>query len=195
MASGGDYETFLQMLTTQMQNQNPLNPMEASDFAVQLATFSGVEQQVQTNRLLESLSTGQEMRDLANWVGMSARTAKGAHFHGSPITVATPTAESAERVELIVRDSAERTVSRMDVPLGDSSVTWSGLTDDGSAMPHGHYTFELTVHPEDGSPTRAPAEVYTRVVEAQRSEQGPMLVLEGGTRVAPGEITALREPG
>ena len=182
MASGGDYETFLQMLTTQMQNQNPLNPMEASDFAVQLATFSGVEQQVQTNRLLESLSTGQEMRDMANWVGMSARTAKGAHFHGSPITVATPTAESAERVELVV-------------PPGDSSVTWSGRTDDGSAMPHGHYTFELTVHPEDGSPTRAPAEVYTRVVEAQRSEQGPRLVLEGGTRVAPGEITALREPG
>ena len=44
--SGGDFETFLKMLTTQIRNQDPLNPMEGSEFAVQLATFSGVEQQV-----------------------------------------------------------------------------------------------------------------------------------------------------
>ena len=41
-----DFQTFLTMLTTQLQNQDPLNPVESSDFAVQLATFSGVEQQV-----------------------------------------------------------------------------------------------------------------------------------------------------
>ena len=48
--SGGDFQTFLKMLTTQIKNQDPLNPMEGSDFAVQLATFSGVEQQVQIGR-------------------------------------------------------------------------------------------------------------------------------------------------
>ena len=48
-----DFETFLRMLTVQMQNQDPLNPIQSSDFAVQLATFSGVEQQVRTNDLLE----------------------------------------------------------------------------------------------------------------------------------------------
>ena len=37
-----DYETFLKMLTVQMQNQDPLNPVESSDFAAQLATFSSV---------------------------------------------------------------------------------------------------------------------------------------------------------
>ena len=40
-----DFETFLKMLTAQMENQDPLNPIESSDYAVQLATFSGVEQQ------------------------------------------------------------------------------------------------------------------------------------------------------
>jgi len=44
-----DFETFLRMLTVQMQNQDPLNPVDSSDYAVQLATFSSVEQQVQTN--------------------------------------------------------------------------------------------------------------------------------------------------
>jgi flagellar basal-body rod modification protein FlgD len=51
-----DFETFLRMLTVQMKNQDPLNPIESSDFAVQLATFSGVEQQVKTNDLLTKLA-------------------------------------------------------------------------------------------------------------------------------------------
>lgn len=49
------FEVFLKMLTTQIKNQDPLNPMENTEFAVQLATFTGVEQQVQTNLLLTQL--------------------------------------------------------------------------------------------------------------------------------------------
>ena len=52
---GNDFNTFLVMLTTQLQNQDPLNPIESSDYAVQLATFSGVEQQVRTNQLLQEI--------------------------------------------------------------------------------------------------------------------------------------------
>ncbi|MFV2001871.1 MAG: flagellar hook capping FlgD N-terminal domain-containing protein, partial [Paracoccaceae bacterium] len=50
-----DFETFLKLLTTQLKNQDPLKPVDSSDFAVQLATFSSVEQQVKTNDLLTSL--------------------------------------------------------------------------------------------------------------------------------------------
>lgn len=50
-----DFETFLRMLTVQMQNQDPLDPVDSSDYAVQLATFSNVERQVQTNDLLREL--------------------------------------------------------------------------------------------------------------------------------------------
>ena len=52
-----DFTTFLKMLTTQMQNQDPLNPIDSTDYAAQLATFSGVEQQVRTNSLLADLGT------------------------------------------------------------------------------------------------------------------------------------------
>ena len=55
-AISSDFETFLKMLTVQMQNQDPLNPVDSSDYAVQLATFSGVEQQAQTNDLLKGLT-------------------------------------------------------------------------------------------------------------------------------------------
>lgn len=51
-----DFDTFLRMLTVQMQNQDPLDPVDSADYAVQLATFSGVEQQVRTNELLTELS-------------------------------------------------------------------------------------------------------------------------------------------
>lgn len=77
-AINSDFETFLIMLTTQMQNQDPLNPIDSSDFAVQLATFSSVEQQVKTNDLLTSLGQQFELMglsQLAGWVGMEARVA------------------------------------------------------------------------------------------------------------------------
>ena len=64
------------MMTVQMENQDPLNPMESSEFAVQLATFSGVEQQIRTNDLLASMIASQTaggLAELANWVGMEAR--------------------------------------------------------------------------------------------------------------------------
>ena len=51
-----DFETFLKMLTAQMENQDPLNPMDSADYAVQLATFSSVEQQVLTNDLLQAMT-------------------------------------------------------------------------------------------------------------------------------------------
>jgi flagellar basal-body rod modification protein FlgD len=54
-----DAVTFLNMLTVQMRNQDPLNPMAPTDFAVQLATFSSVEQQLQTNTLLQSMLSQQ----------------------------------------------------------------------------------------------------------------------------------------
>ena len=71
-----DFETFLRMLTVQLQNQDPLDPIDNSEYAVQLATFSGVEQQVKTNDLLETLGSQlgvMGMSELAGWVGKQAR--------------------------------------------------------------------------------------------------------------------------
>ena len=86
-----DFETFLRMLTVKMENQDPLNPVDSSDYAVQLATFSGVEQQVQTNDLLRSLATqlvSGGMAQMAAWVGKEARAPTAAYFDGGAITLA-----------------------------------------------------------------------------------------------------------
>ena len=91
-----DFETFIKMLTTQAKYQDPLEPIDSSAYAAQLAQFSMVEQQVQSNELLTALTEqlgGSNMAGMANWIGMEARTTAPAYFDGAPITVApsTPT--------------------------------------------------------------------------------------------------------
>jgi hypothetical protein len=87
-----DFQTFLQLLTTQLKNQDPLNPMESTEYATQLATFSGVEQQVRTNELLETLSNGYAtlgLGQLSGWIGMQATAEMPVAFSGAPVTVQT----------------------------------------------------------------------------------------------------------
>jgi flagellar basal-body rod modification protein FlgD len=86
-----DFETFIKMLTTQAKYQDPLEPIDSSEYAAQLAQFSMVEQQVQSNELLAHLTEqlgGSNMAGMANWIGMEARTAAPTYFDGAPITVA-----------------------------------------------------------------------------------------------------------
>ena len=195
-AFGSDFETFLRMLTTQMQNQDPLNPMEATDFAVQLATFSGVEQQVRTNQLLESLAAQQDLTDLANWVGMEARAAVPGWYDGTPLTIATPAPDEATQLELVARDSAGQTASRQEVQPGAESVTWPAQQGPEAATPPmGAYDFELVAHGPDGPISSAPAEVYAPVVEARLEDGATVLQLRGGHVVPAPEVSALRLPG
>ena len=85
-----DFETFLKMLTAQARYQDPLEPIDSTEYAAQLAQFSMVEQQVQTNDTLSALM-GQMgtsgMAALAGWVGMEARVQSPVYFDGQPITV------------------------------------------------------------------------------------------------------------
>ena len=101
-ALSSDFETFLLLLTTQMENQDPLNPIDSADYAVQLATFSGVEQQVRTNDLLEGLAAQMNltgMAELAGWVGMEARASAPVQFGATPLTLYPDPATTAQEAE------------------------------------------------------------------------------------------------
>ncbi len=192
-----DFQTFLKMLTTQMQNQDPLNPMESTDFAVQLATFSGVEQQVQTNQLLQGLSAQMGlfgMTQFASWVGMEARAAAPATFSGDPITLSPNPAARADRAELIVRNAFGTEVDRRSVPISTDPISWSGFAADGSPLPHGSYSFELTSYEGDNLLRTDTVEHYARVTEARSESGGVILVLDGGAKVPASAVTALRRP-
>ncbi|MFC7702624.1 flagellar hook capping FlgD N-terminal domain-containing protein [Plastorhodobacter daqingensis] len=192
-----DFETFLKMLTVQMQNQDPLNPMQSSDFAVQLATFSGVEQQVQTNQLLQGLSSQMGlmgMSQIAGWVGMEVRAAVPAHFNGDPIELTTQIPAIADRSILVVRNEMGTVVEERSIPVTTQTMEWAGFSDGGTPFPSGHYSFEVLNYEGERLIGATAVSTYGRVTEA-RSEGGKvMLVMAGGGRVPVEAVTGLRAP-
>ncbi len=195
-AISSDFETFLKMLTAQMENQDPLNPIDSADYAVQLATFSGVEQQVRTNDLLAAMGTQMQvggLSSLAGWVGMEARAKGPAQFAGSPITISPKANGTADRAELVVRDAAGIEVQRQQIPISSEPIEWAGVGSDGRPVPPGVYSFEIVSEARGEVISRDTPEVYSRVREVRTDGTESLLVLDGGILVRSTDVTALRE--
>lgn len=72
-----DYDTFLQLLITQMKNQDPLQPMDSSEYVAQLATFSNVEQSILTNNKLDALLSATMLSQAGSIIGKTITSADG----------------------------------------------------------------------------------------------------------------------
>ncbi len=192
-----DFNTFLKMLTVQMQNQDPLNPIDSTDYAVQLATFSGVEQQVRTNQLLADMQGKFQqmgMAEMASWIGKEARSSAPVLYDGAPVTLSPKPAVGANRAVLVVKDAQGTLVSREEIPVSTQPYQWLGAGMDGSPLPPGVYSIALESLNGDTVITTGSVEHYARVIEARGGTDGTKLVLEGGIEVPTSSITALREP-
>lgn len=192
-----DFDTFLKMLTAQVKNQDPLNPMDSSDFSTQLATFSGVEQQVKTNDLLISL--GAQMGSLglgqqAAWIGMEARSTAPVGFTGDPVTLFPKFAPDTTRADLVVRNNLGAEVQRIAIDKTDTSIQWRGTRDDGSLFSNGTYKFEIESFNNDDLVATKAAETYTKITEVKLEHGKSVLVLAGGIEIDSGAISALRQP-
>jgi flagellar basal-body rod modification protein FlgD len=191
-----DFNTFLTMLTTQIKNQDPTNPMDSADFAVQLATFSGVEQQVKTNDALAALSSQfgvMGMSQLAAWVGQEARAPSPVYLDDAPVTLTYNSATGADRAVLSVKNEMGTVVARENVPPGKGPHVWGGMAADGTPLPKGKYALTLESYKGDtqiGAATQV--EAYSRIQEARSGANGTVLVLDGGIEVAATAVTALR---
>ncbi|WP_233253412.1 flagellar hook capping FlgD N-terminal domain-containing protein [Paracoccus binzhouensis] len=194
--AASQFETFLKMLTTQIKNQDPLNPMEGTEFAVQLATFSGVEQQVQTNLLLQQLlqgTGGGELGQLSGWIGREVRTSAPVRFDRSPLTLQIEGVANAEAMTLVTLDEQGNEVLRDSIGLGSGEVDWQGRRADGELLPPGFYSFR--VEATKGAEILSTQDVgaYTRVTGVELVADGARLVLAGGGSATVDEIDALRE--
>ncbi len=196
-ALSSDFETFLRMLTVQLKNQDPLNPVDASDYAVQLATFSGVEQQVKTNNLLSALGDQMQLLGLsqfAGWVGMEARHQGPARFQGAPISLDVKVSPGSDDAYLIVRDGTDTVVDRIQIPPQDGPLIWGGSDASGNALPYGDYHFFVESFTNQLSGGVQPVEVYSPIVEAKTQGSAAILGLLGGGEIAPSDVTGIRWP-
>lgn len=193
-----DFETFLKMLTAQLENQDPLNPLESQDFATQLATFSGVEQQTQTNALLEDMLgaiNASGLGEMSQWIGKEAQIADTLPFAGAPMTLSFDVPPGARTSALVVRNSQGEEVARHPVDSRDTAgYLWTGQTEAGQMLPAGSYSFHIANTAQEGALPDGRVTTYVRVTEARTGPQGQTLLLEGGLEVAPDAVTALRLP-
>lgn len=191
-----DFQTFLEMLTVQARNQDPLNPMESSEYASQLASFSSVEQQVLTNDLLTALGEqlgSSTLSQLSSWVGMEARSTAPVTFDRSPQTLHPLLASAADEAHLVVYDESGNEVQRQQIDLDAESVEWAGVDDSGTPFEKGTYSFEIENFANGESLGTSPVETYQRVEEAQMLEGQVVLMLEGGQPILSSDVVALRE--
>jgi flagellar basal-body rod modification protein FlgD len=192
-----DFETFLKMLTVQVQNQDPLNPMDSTEYATQLATFSSVEQQVQGNTLLREISTalnGGALQQLSGWIGMEGLVRAPARFTGAPLAIRPEPVEGADRAVLVVRDGTGTETQRFDIDPGQTNVLWGGADSQGNLLPTGIYRFEIESYEGDTLLATTQAQVYSRIEEV-RDDGGTIRIrMSDGSEVAENQINGLRAP-
>ena len=192
-----DFETFLRLMTTQAKYQDPLEPMDSSDYTAQLAQFSSVEQQVLTNDTLTSMLSQlalTNMSQLTGWVGREVRAQAAAHFDGvNPVTVSPNPALLSDDVQMVIYDEDEEEVGRISLPVSAEPYDWDGTDGEGNQLGAGNYTFVIESYSKDEKILSEVAEVYGRVKETQSVDGQVALILESGTAILATSVTALRD--
>ncbi len=194
----GDFETFLTLLTAQLRNQDPLKPVESTEFVAQLASFSAVEQQVQSNTklegILEALASG-ATGGLSQWIGQEVRNPGSAAYENKPLDVLYLGHTDSDRVELVVFDENDSVVARQDINKDESNVQWSGILANGSRAIEGQgYRFETNSYLEGEVIANTPALVFSTVQEVRKFEGQPVLYFTDGTQMFASDVEAIRTP-
>lgn len=192
-----DYDTFLELLMVQLENQDPTDPMDTNELSAQLATFSTVEQQVETNELLEEINaniTAQGMSDLASWVGMEARADMPVDYHGQPIEFRIDPPSTASNVDLVIHDEAGTEMARIATGVTYDPLTWTGLDQNGNELPYGTYSMTMVAYSGDEVIAEEGAEIYAVVDEARQEGSETILTFAGGIDLPAEEVESVRAP-
>lgn len=181
-----DFTTFLQLLTTQLKNQDPLSPMDTNQFTQQLVEFAGVEQQMKMNSALSTLVALQQ----------SAQTSQALSLVGATVVVNGTTSQLANGKaawELNSTQPATATITitapsgqtaftgTVAVNSGSQSYTWDGVGNDGTVWPAGNYTITANAVTASGQSTPITTQVEGQVTAVDLTQTPPTLTIGGQT--------------
>jgi flagellar basal-body rod modification protein FlgD len=180
-----NFQTFLTLLTTQLQNQNPLDPLDTNQFTQQLVQFAGVEQQLKTNTQLSSLidlqKTAQSTQAL-NFVGSTAIVdGSTTNLSGGKAVWALGVSKPST-VTVTISNSAGQAVytGNFSMNAGDhQAFAWDGRGNDGAQWPDGVYTLTATAKDASGQTTAISTEIQGTVDSADLSQDPPVLSIGG----------------
>lgn len=180
-----NFQTFLTLLTTQLQNQNPLDPLDTNQFTQQLVQFAGVEQQLKSNEQLTSLvklqSTAQSTQALA-FVGTNAVVdgSTAALANGSAKWTVGVTKPST--VNITIKNDAGQAVYSGNFTFNagmSQGFAWDGKGNDGAQWPDGNYTLSATAKDASGQTVAVSTEIQGIVDSADVSQSPPVLSIGG----------------
>ena len=185
----GNFDTFLKLLTTQLQNQDPMSPMDSNQFTQQLVEFSQVEQQIGTNTNLQSLislNQAQANTSAMSYLGKSVVLTNGEQALSSGTANWTYGLNNdATSTTLTVTNANGKVVysGKGETAAGTHAFTWNGQDNNGNQLADGTYTLSATSVASDGSAVTTSVASKGVVSGIDTSGTSPQLVI--GTMEVP----------
>ena len=190
-----DFNAFLNMLTTQLKHQDPLNPVDSADYAMQLAAFSTVEQQVLLNQKMDVLQNNLHQNTLAslsNWMGKTVKLPGSFTYSGGEVTALITPPTGSEKTDFIVQDAAGAEIFRHRLGAQDQEFAWAGTTSNGAVAPVGHYNFALEGFAKDQSLGISKLASLQTIEEISQPADDILVTLGNGQTLPWKNLTGLR---
>jgi flagellar basal-body rod modification protein FlgD len=195
-----DFAQFLTLLTTQLQNQDPLSPMDSAEFTNQLVLFSGVEQQINSNQKLDalvSLQLSNAFTSSLNYVGLDVSyLGDEMPFDGTtPTKITYALGDQAVFAKINIRNEEGDVVFSTDAhkSVGKHEFTWDGSMDGGGTAPSGTYTVTIDALDINAQPIDSTT-VVTGRVRGVETQNGQIFVLVGERAVPLSSILNASQP-
>ena len=191
-------DDFMRLLIAQLQNQDPLSPMDNQEFAVQLATFNSLEQLVGLNEKLESLASQQGLASQFNSAALIGKqvVGKGSEVNLGAVDDASlhwELAANAAKVTVNVLNSSGAIVRQIELgsqTAGAQSATWDGKNSLGERLPPGMYSFEVIATDSSGNVLPVSKQVRGLVTGVNLEGAEPILEI-GQLRISLSAVTAI----
>lgn len=180
-----NFDDFLSLLTTQLQNQNPLEPLDTNEFTAQLVQFTSVEQSIATNKNLEqlvALSVTNAFTSTVGYIGKTV-TASGdtAQLAGGQATWNYTLSAPSPETNITIFNSAGLPVytETRAANAGDNAFVWNGQLADGTQAPDGSYTISIDAKDADGNTVGVSTEIDGIVQAVDLTGSEPILTVNG----------------
>lgn len=179
----GNFDTFLQLLTTQLQNQDPTSPMDSNQFTQQLVEYSQVEQQINTNSNLQTLinlSQSNGTSGAVSYLGKTVTLTNGmAPLSGGQASWTYNLSNAAATTTLTVTDANNKVVysGAGQTAAGAHQFSWNGQDNAGNPLPDGTYTLAVTSAAADGSAVTSAVASTGQVTQVDMTGSTPKLMI------------------
>lgn len=195
-----NFDTFLNILTTQLRNQNPLDPLDTNEFTQQLVQFTGVEQQLKTNEFLETLmlsSQNTAKADAVSYIGKEVTSSgrSGELTNENAVFWAYSANANAANATVTIKDANGQVVYTTTGPIaaGPGTFRWDGMGSDGNMRPNGLYTIDIQGKDANGKDVKISTASIGLVTAVDFTGDVPVLSV-GSRRVAITDVTDVRIP-